>query len=100
MISSARGAFPSRSPGTGAKVAHGPASALVLRGPEAESVPALDEPQLVVVDHARVVEHATDQRALAVVDRADGDEAEQRLVLVLLEVGLDVVLHQFFVGSH
>ena len=46
--------------------------------------------QLVLVQHLRLEEHAADQRALAVVDAAAGDEPEQALVLVGFEVSLDV----------
>jgi hypothetical protein len=46
----------------------------------------------VVLEHeVRLVQETTDEGALAVVDRSAGDETEQRLVLVRLEVGLDVV---------
>jgi hypothetical protein len=38
--------------------------------------------QLVLEDHLAVVEQPADQRRLAVVDRAAGDEAQQALVLV------------------
>ena len=38
----------------------------------------------------RVVEQAADQRRLAVIDAAAGDEAQQRLVLVRVEVRVDV----------
>jgi hypothetical protein len=40
------------------------------------------------------VQQAADQRALAVVHAAAGDEAQQRLVLVLLQVRRDVGGHQ------
>ena len=43
----------------------------------------LERGQLVLEDHLRVVEQPADQRALAVVDAAAGDEAQQALVLVL-----------------
>ena len=46
--------------------------------------------ELVLVDHLRVVEQATDERRLAVVDAAAGEEPEQILALVLGEVGVDV----------
>jgi hypothetical protein len=39
--------------------------------------------ELVLEDHLAVVEQAADQRALAVVDAAAGDEAQQVLVLML-----------------
>ena len=51
----------------------------------------LQRGEVVLEDQLRLVEEAADQRALAVVDRPAGDEAQQRLVLVVLEVGLDVV---------
>ena len=47
--------------------------------------------ELILVDQLRVVEEAADERALAVVDAAAGDEAQELLVLVLVEVGLDAV---------
>ena len=47
--------------------------------------------ELILEDHLRVVQQPADQRRLAVVDRAAGDEAQQRLVLMLLEIGLDVL---------
>ena len=46
--------------------------------------------ELIVEDHLRFVEQPADQRRLAVVDAAAGDEAQQALVLVALEVGVDV----------
>jgi hypothetical protein len=52
---------------------------------------ALDGRELVLEQHLRVVQQAADQRALAVVDAAAGDEAQQALVLVLLQVGADVL---------
>jgi len=50
----------------------------------------LQRRQLVLEQHLRLVQHAADQRALAVVDTAAGDEAQQALVLVGLQVLLDV----------
>ena len=50
----------------------------------------LQRRQLVLEDHLRLVQQAADQRALAVVDAAAGDEAQQALVLVDLQVLLDV----------
>jgi hypothetical protein len=47
--------------------------------------------QLVFEQHLRFVQQAADQRALAVVHAAAGDEAQQALVLVLLQVGADVL---------
>jgi len=50
----------------------------------------LQRRQLVVQQQAGVVQQAPDQRALAVVDAAAGDEAQQVLGLVLLQVGGDL----------
>ena len=50
----------------------------------------LERRQLVLEDHLRVVQQPADERRLAVVDAAAGDEAQQRLVLVLHQVGIDV----------
>src|SRR5690606_11950935 len=47
--------------------------------------------QLVLVDQLRLVQQAADQRALAVIDAAAGDEAQQVLVLVGLQVTQDVL---------
>ncbi len=47
--------------------------------------------QLVVEQPLAVVQQASDQGALAIVDAAAGDEAQQRLVFVLLQVGGDGV---------
>ena len=46
--------------------------------------------ELVLVEHLRFVQQAADQRALAVVDAAAGDEAQHALVLVGFEILLDV----------
>ena len=54
----------------------------------------LQRRQLVLEQHLRLVQHAADQRALAVVDAATGDEAQQALVLVGLQVLLDVLRDQ------
>ena len=50
----------------------------------------LERGELVLEDHLRVVEQPPDQRRLAVIDAAAGDEAQQALVLVLVQVLLDV----------
>ena len=47
--------------------------------------------ELVVEDQLGLVEQPADQRALAVVDAAAGDEAQQALVLVRAQVGVDVL---------
>jgi hypothetical protein len=46
--------------------------------------------ELILVDQLGVVEEAADERALAVVDVAGGQEAEQLLALLLRQVGGDV----------
>ena len=51
----------------------------------------LQRGQLVLEDHLGVVEQAADQGRLAVVHRAAGEEAQQALVLVGVEIGLDVL---------
>ena len=50
--------------------------------------------ELVLVDHLRVVQEATDERALAVVDAAARDEAQQLLALVLLQILLDIARNE------
>jgi hypothetical protein len=62
-----------------------------LAAERADPLRVLDERrELVVEDLLAFVEEPPDQRALAVVDAAAGDEAEQALVLPGLEVGTDV----------
>ena len=51
----------------------------------------LERRELVLEEHLRLVQQAADQRALAVVDAAAGDEAQQALVLVRVEVRVDVL---------
>ena len=46
--------------------------------------------QLVFEDQIGVVQQAPDERALAVIDAAAGKEAQEALVLVHLEIGIDV----------
>ena len=50
----------------------------------------LERGELVLEDHLRVIEQPADERRLAVIDAAAGDEPEQALVLMRLEIGLDV----------
>ena len=50
--------------------------------------------ELVLEDHLGIVEQAPDQRRLAVIDAAASDEAEQALVLVLRQVGVDIFRDQ------
>ena len=50
----------------------------------------LDRGELIFVDHLRFEEQPADERALAVIDAAAGDEAQQLLALVLREVVVDV----------
>src|SRR3546814_2343774 len=47
--------------------------------------------KLVLEDHLAVVKQASDQRRLAVIDRAAGDEAQQRLLLMLREISVDIL---------
>ena len=54
----------------------------------------LERGQLVLEEHLRLVEQPADQRALAVVDGAARDEAQEALVLVRLEVRVDVALDE------
>ena len=51
----------------------------------------LERRQLVLEQELRLVQQAADQRALAVVDAAARDEPQEALVLVLVEVGEDVL---------
>ena len=55
---------------------------------------ALHGGELVLVDHLGVVQQPADERALAVIDAAAGEEAQQFLLLVAGEVGVDVFLAQ------
>ena len=50
----------------------------------------LQRGELILEDHLAVIEQAPDQRGLAVVDRSAGDEAQQRLGLMLRQIGVDV----------
>ncbi len=50
----------------------------------------LERGEVVLEDHVRLVEQPSDERALAVVDAAARDEAQQALVLVGEQVGVDV----------
>ena len=52
---------------------------------------AFERGELVVEQGLRFVQQAADQRALAVVDAAAGDEAQQALVLLRDEVGMEIV---------
>src|SRR5207248_3920978 len=51
----------------------------------------LERGELVLEEELRLVQQPADQRALAVVDAAARDEAQEALVLVLVEVGEDVL---------
>jgi hypothetical protein len=51
--------------------------------------------QVIFVDHLGVVQQAPDQGALAVIDVATGEKAQQFLAFVLGEVGEDVLADQF-----
>ena len=54
--------------------------------------------QRVLVNHVGVVQQAADERALAVIDRPAGQKAQQLLVLMAREVGLDVALDELVFG--
>src|SRR5690606_6845636 len=56
--------------------------------------------ELVLGDRPGVVQEAPDERALPVVDGAHRYEAEELLVLVALEVGLDVGANEFGFSDH
>ena len=56
--------------------------------------------QLVFEDQLRIPEHPADQGALAVVDAAAGDEAQQPLLFLALQVGVDVSGDQFGLMGH
>jgi hypothetical protein len=55
---------------------------------------------VIFVDHLGVVQQAPDQGALAVVDVAAGEEAQQFLAFVLGQVGEDVLADQFGLVRH
>jgi hypothetical protein len=61
-----------------------------LLGAEAQRV-ALERREVVLEDQLGLPQQAADERALAVVDAAAGDEAQEALVALLSQVGLDVV---------
>ena len=50
----------------------------------------LDRCELVLEQHLRLEQQAADDRALAIVDRATGDESQQALALVLVQIRFDV----------
>jgi len=54
--------------------------------------------EVVLEDEVRLVEEPTDQGALAIVDAAAGDEAQQGLVLVGVQVRVDVVGDESLAG--
>jgi hypothetical protein len=56
--------------------------------------------EVVLEDQVRLVQQPADQRGLAVVHAAAGDEPQQRLVLVGVEVGLDVLGDEFRRRGH
>ena len=51
----------------------------------------LQRRQLILEDHLGIIQQPTDQRGLAIVDAAAGDEPQQALVLVLIEISGDVL---------
>ena len=60
----------------------------------------LQRRQLILEDHLRIPEQAADQGALAVIDAAAGDEAEQRLLLLALQVGKNIFFDQIRLVGH
>ncbi len=54
----------------------------------------LERGELVLEDHLRIVEQAADQRRFAIIHAAAGDEAQQALVLVGVEIGFDVLCNE------
>ena len=52
--------------------------------------------QLVFEDHLAVIEQPPDQRGLAVIHRPAGDESQHGLVLMLLQIGVDILGDQRF----
>jgi hypothetical protein len=56
--------------------------------------------ELILVDQFGFVQQPADQRALAVIDAAAGDETQQVLVLVGLEIAEDVLTRQIDVVGH
>ena len=60
----------------------------------------LERRELVLEQHLRLEEQPSDQRALAVVDAAAGDEAQHALALVRLQVGEDVLGEQVGAVHH
>src|SRR3546814_2103263 len=58
--------------------------------PDAPAV-GLERRKLILEDHFAVIEQPPDQRRLAVVDRAAGDEPQRRFLLVPREIGLDIL---------
>src|SRR3546814_10208544 len=54
----------------------------------------LERGELVLENHLAVVEQPPDQGRLAVVDAAAGDEAQQRLLLMAGQIGVDILGNQ------
>ena len=60
----------------------------------------LERRQLILEDHLRVVEQPSDQGGLAVVDRTAGEEPQEALDLMGLQIGLDVLGDQLGLMGH
>jgi hypothetical protein len=60
----------------------------------------LQRRHLILEDHLGVVQQPADQGGLAVVDAAAGDEAQQALVLMGVQIGVDVAGDQVRLVSH
>ena len=55
----------------------------------------LQRRQLVLEHHLRIPEQAPDECALAVINAAAGDEAQQRFFFLAFEIGENILLNQF-----
>ena len=51
----------------------------------------LERGKLILEDHLAVVKQPPDQRGFAVVDRSAGDESQQRFLLMLRKIGVDIL---------
>ena len=51
---------------------------------------AFERSQLIFKDHLGIIEQSPDQGRLAIIDAPAGDEAQQALVLMRLQIGVDI----------
>ena len=56
--------------------------------------------QLVLEDHFRLVQHSPDQRGLAIINTAAGDEAQKRFFLMALQIGENILGNQVGLVGH